>query len=208
MLNKKEILAIIVITLTLGLVLILSTSEKLFFYFAGIVFLTIIINVVTKKAVAEYLDTTIEIKFWEIRQFWYKKHWHTKNPFAIGVILPLLLKVITAGVISWFACLTFDVKAKIGRAAKRHGLYAFSDISEAQIGAIAAAGIGANIIFSIVGYLLGYYDFARINLGFAFYNLIPISNLDGNKIFFGSLVLWNFLAAIVLIGVLISFLVI
>jgi len=208
MLNKKEIVSIIAVTIVLGFVLMLSTDTKLFFYFAGLVLLAIMINVIAKKAVAEYLDTTIEVKIWEIKQFWYKKHWHTKKPFAIGIILPILLKVITAGVISWFACLTYDVKAKIGRAAKRHGLYAFSDISEAQIGAIAAVGIGANIIFAIIGYLLGYYEFAKINLGFAFYNLIPISNLDGNKIFFGSLVLWNFLAAIVLIGVLITFLVI
>ena len=57
----------------------------------------------------------------------------------------------------------------------------------------------------IISYLLGYPDFARLNLYLAFFNMIPISDLDGNKIFFGSIVLWSFLATIVLIGLGLAF---
>jgi len=35
---------------------------------------------------------------------------------------------------------------------------------------------------------------------YAFFNILPLSDLDGNKIFFGNLVLWSFIAALVLIG--------
>jgi hypothetical protein len=30
--------------------------------------------------------------------------------------------------------------------------------------------------------------------------MLPIADLDGNKIFFGSIVIWSFLAVLVLIG--------
>ena len=39
------------------------------------------------------------------------------------------------------------------------------------------------LIFGVVGYFLGFQEFAKLSLGFAFFNMIPLSNLDGNKIF-------------------------
>jgi Zn-dependent protease len=98
------------------------------------------------------------------------------------------------------ACLVFDVKPKIYRAAKRHGLYSYSEMTESHIGLIAAVGVIASLVFAVIGYLMGFSEFSRLSIYFAFFNMIPISDLDGNKIFFGSLILWSFLAALVLIG--------
>ena len=47
-----------------------------------------------------------------------------------------------------------------------------------------------------------------INFWFAFFNMLPISELDGNKIFFGSIVFWSFLAILTLIGLGYAFLLI
>ena len=55
-------------------------------------------------------------------------------------------------------------------------------------------------MFAVIGYLVGFSDFAKISLYYAFFNMLPLSDLDGNKLFFGSLVTWVFLAALVLIG--------
>jgi len=74
-------------------------------------------------------------------------------------------------------------------------------MTEEHIGWIAAAGIAANLLFAVVGYLIGFSELARISIYFAFFNMLPLSDLDGNKIFFGSRILWSFLAALVLIGV-------
>ncbi|MBL7059296.1 hypothetical protein ISS08_02490, partial [Candidatus Pacearchaeota archaeon] len=93
-----------------------------------------------------------------------------------------------------------DVKAKVYRAAKRHGLYSFSEMTEYHLGLIAASGIFINLILAIIGYVIGFPLFAKLNIYYALFNMIPISDLDGNKIFFGSLVLWSFLAALTLIG--------
>ena len=73
-------------------------------------------------------------------------------------------------------------------------------MTEYHLGLIAAAGIIANLIFAIVAYFANFTDFAMISVFYAFFNIIPISKLDGNKIFFGSLILWSFLASLILLG--------
>jgi len=117
------------------------------------------------------------------------------------MFLPIITSLVTLGNFVWMGSLVFDVKPEIHRAAKRHGLYSYSEMTEEHIGWIAAAGIAANLIFAVVGYLIGFSELARISIYFAFFNMLPLSDLDGNKIFFGSRILWSFLAALVLIGV-------
>jgi len=207
MLNKKEISSILIITLVLAIsISFIKDGEiavrELFLPTLLAIFLVILLNVFFKKIIGNYLGISTEIKMWEIRQWGIKSHFRFKNSLNLGVILPIVLKILSLGYLNFTAALVYDVKAKIYRTAKKHGLYAFSEISETQIGAIAAAGIGANIICSIISYILGYPEFAKLNLGFAFWNLLPISNLDGNKIFFGSFALWTFLILVVLTGLL------
>jgi Zn-dependent protease len=98
------------------------------------------------------------------------------------------------------ASLTFEVKAKTYRAARRHGLYTFSEMTESHIAYIAAAGILANLIFAVIGYLVGFTEFSVLNLYYALFNLLPLSKLDGNKIFFGNLILWSFLVCLAVVG--------
>jgi Zn-dependent protease len=61
-------------------------------------------------------------------------------------------------------------------------------------------GIVVNIAFGILGYLFGFEIFAKINLWYAFFNMFPLGNLDGAKIYFGSRLIWNLLATVVLVG--------
>lgn len=166
------------------------------------VFAVIVINVVAKKVAGFYFETDIETKFWEVYQFGFKPSRHFKKPVPLGAFLPLISKIILFPIngFVWMASLVFEVKPRIYRAARRHGLYSFSEMTESHIGYIAAAGIAANLAFAIIGYLIGFTDFARFNIYYALFNMLPISNLDGNKIFFGSVALWSFLASLVLVG--------
>lgn len=210
MLNKNEILVILTTTIILGFTIALTDLKNLFFISLLSIFLVIIINILFKKAASYFWDTEIEIKHWEFIRFGLKPHQKFQKPVQIGLILPVVIKIITWPLtkglgmlgINWLAAFTFDVKGKVYRAAKRHGVYSFSEVTEAQMGYIAVAGILGNLIFAVLGYLVGFENFAALNLGFAFFNMIPISNLDGSKIFFGNTVLWTVLAAIVAIGVL------
>jgi len=174
------------------------------------------INITAKKITSFHFDTEIEIRLWEIRRvglFYFigvipitapNPSHKLKHPFPIGAVLPIVIKVLSAGYLNWMACFVFDTKAKLYRAAKRHGLYSFSELNESHIGVIAASGIIANLIFAVIGYSIGLpeqMNFVKLSILFVFFNMFPISDLDGNKIFFGNLVLWSFLAAITLIGV-------
>ncbi len=210
MLNKKEIISIIIVTIILAFAISLIESFKIFLYALLSVFLVILINIFAKKIISFYFDSEIEIKLWEIKRYGFKAHQHFKKSFPAGAFLPIISKIVLFPFNSfvWMASLVFDVKAKIYKAAKRHGLYSFSEMTEFHLGLIAAAGIFANLIFAIIGYLLGFSEFAKLNIYYAFFNMLPISDLDGNKIFFGSIILWSFLASITLIALLYSFLLI
>jgi hypothetical protein len=200
MFNKKEILAIIISSVVLAFAVSLIKSLTIFSYALLAVISVLLINIFAKKIMSYYLDSKIEIKLWEIERYGFKPTQRFKKPFPAGAFFPVITSIISLGYFKWLASLIFDVRPRIYRASKRHGIYAFSEMTEFQIGLIASAGIFANLFFSIIGYLAGFPDFARLNIYYAFFNMIPISDLDGNKIFFGSRILWGTLAVIVLVA--------
>jgi len=203
MITKKEIpiiaLIIVIISLSVSLSLDILQDWKIFFTTLLAVSIVVLFNVFTKKIVAYNLDSEIEMKIWEIGG--YKSN---RKPFAIGAFLPLISKIILFPFKSfvWMASLVFDVKPRTYRAAKRFGLYTFSDVTEYHLGLIAASGVLINLILAVIGYFLGFELFARLNVYYAFFSIIPLSELDGNKILFGSKIMWSFLASLVLIGML------
>ena len=205
MFTKKEIAYMLVTTIILGFAFeVREFSLNGFFYISLLILIIIALNIFAKKITGFYLDAEIEAKPWEVKRYWWTTGSHFKKPFPAGMVMPLITTAITLGYIPWMASLVFDIKPKIYRAAKRHGLYKFTEMTEYHLGLIAASGILVNILLSVLGYFLGYSDFARLNLYYALFNIIPISDLDGNKIFFGNLVLWSFITAIILIGIFFS----
>lgn len=217
MLTKKEIIAIIVTAIILAFSISLIQSFNLFSKTLILIFIVITVNIFAKKIAGYYFEADVETSLWEIKRYGFlgaisRGFMHPsrkfKQPIPMGALMPIIVKVLSLGYINWLASLTFDVKAKKYRTAKRHGFYSFSEMTEFHIGLIAAAGILTNLIFAIIGYLIGATDFARLNIYYAFFNMIPVSDLDGNKIFFGSLIIWSFLISIILIGIGFTFFVI
>ena len=200
MLTKKEIINILIVTLVLAFVISLIETLEIFLCTLLAVFLVIMVNLGSKKITSFYLDTEIETKLWEIKRYGFKTNKHFKRPFPAGAFFPIITTAFSFGYVNWMASLIFDVKGKVYKAAKRHGLYSFSGIAEDHIGLIAAAGIFANLVFAVIGYLINFPEFAKLNIYYAFFNMLPLSDLDGNKIFFGNLILWSFLASLTLVG--------
>ena len=199
MLEKREIGILIIITLVLALT-ISFLKMHIFKEILLAVFLVLVLNVAAKKIAAFYLESEIEIKPWQIERYGFKRHEYFKRPFQMGIFLPIIVSLVSLGNLFWMASMVFDVKPKIYRASKHHGLYSFSEMTEAHIGLIAAAGVLVNLVAAVIAYFLGFPTFARLNIYYAFFSILPFSDLDGNKIFFGNMVLWSFLAALVLIG--------
>jgi len=199
MFGKKELAYIIVISIILAFVVSLSQQLEIFPEALLFIFLVIIINSLAKKIQAFYLESKIEIRIWEMSQYGIKASRRFKKPVPAGAIVPLIIAVLSFGYIPWLASLTFETSGKVYKAARKHGLYKFSEVPEYHIGLIAAAGIIGNLLFAIIGYLLGYEMFANLNVLFALFNLIPFSELDGTKIWFGSKVLYTLLAILTLL---------
>jgi|TARA_Y100000310_G_scaffold345234_1_gene462977 hypothetical protein len=199
MFNVKEIALIILMTILLAFVLSFPNPTKILLFLIPI-FFVIGVNVLAKKILSFYLDSEIEIKIWDVKRYGFKPKRYFKKPFPAGAFIPIITTVFSFGYFPWLNGLVFDVKAKVYRAARRFGLYTFSEMTEYHVGLIAAVGIFANLFFAIIGYLINLDEFAKLNIYYAFFNLIPLSDLDGNKIFFGSIVLWSFLTTLVLIG--------
>ncbi len=200
MINGRELITIIAISVIITITLSFKEPITIILYSLLAVFLVLIVNVLAKKIASFFLDSEIEIKLWKIRRFGFKPNAYFKKEFPAGAVFPVIVAIVSLGYLYWMACLVFDVKTKVYRAAKRWGLYSFSEITESHIGLIAFWGILANVVFAVIGYLIGFPDFARFNIYYAAFNMLPFSDLDGNKIFFGNLILWSFLAALVLIG--------
>lgn len=218
MFNKKEFFSMLSISLVIGTILSVSVEsvdewQSYIFVTIGVAFLVILINAVFKKIMAHYFQAEVEISVWQFRRIIYptsktivgvKPHQYMKNWFSAGFFLPLILKFVSFGIINWMACLTFDVKGTIYRAARRWGMYQYSEVTENEMAWIAFAGILANLVFAFLGYLTNLPLFAKVNLVYAFYNSIPLSNLDGTKMFFGYNRLWWFSMIITSIGVVAS----
>lgn len=200
MLNKKETLSIVIATIILTLAVSFFNGIETFLFALLAVFLVVFINVLAKKIGSFYMDSEIEIELWKVQRFGLRPGQHLSRPFPVGIFLPIIFGILSLGRFVWMAALTFEVKPKAYRAAKRHGLYSYSEMTESHIGYIAAAGIIANLVFAFIGYLLGYSELSRLSIYYVFFNMLPFSDLDGNKIFFGNIVLWSLLAALSLIG--------
>ncbi len=187
--RRNELLTIIIASLILAITV--AFKNHLVFYTAAISFFIIItINILAKKIVGYNLETDVKTKFWEWYRFGFRKDMHFKTPIPMAW-LPLVLAPLTRGFFLWFGILEFDVKAKIERVSKRHGIYRFTELTEWHIAWIAIWGIIANLIFAIGGYIIGFELFAKLSMYFIAWSIIPIGRLDGSKILYANRYLWT-----------------
>ena len=188
-------IAIILIS-TLVLAFTASYKDNSILLTAIISFAVILsVNILVKKVAGYLLEIDVKTKFWTWSQFGFRADHKFKKPIPM-VWLPLLLALLTKGVFLWLAVLEFDVKPRVERATKRHGLYRFTQVTEWHIAWIALWGIVANGVLAVIGYLAGFELFSKLSIYYAIWSLVPVSNLDGAKILFSSRALWITTASI------------
>lgn len=202
MFKLKELVQILLIIVLFAFIISFLERVEAFLVALATAAIIIFVNVITKKLTAYYHESEIEqsILQWQ-RWGWYERS-KLKKPIPMGIILPFLLVWLSypTGFLKMLTFLQFEVKPSTSRVAKRHGLYRFSEMTEWHIATIGGMGIFACLVLGVVAYLLGYPDLSRYSIYFAVWNLLPISQLDGTKIFFGSRRLWVALAFLTLIG--------
>ena len=193
----KELSILIISSLVIALSLTYpgKSISILLTLFASI-FLIFLVNILAKKLFAYHIETDIDLRLWSIKHFGLRKSEHFNNPLPM-LWLPILTSLLSFGRLVWMSIIEFDVTPRPERVSRRHGLYRYTEVTEWHIALIATAGIFANIVLGIIAYFAGFEQFTKLSFIFAFWNLIPVSRLDGSKIFFGSRNLWLFLILVV-----------
>lgn len=190
----KEILVMLIGGLILGASVSFGGG---LFLISAVSFIVIIgFNSFAKKAAGYLLEIGVEIKFWSWYQYGFRKASHFKKPVPM-IWLPAALSFLSEGYFWWLGILEFDVAPKAERASRRHGLYRFTEVTEWHVAWIAICGIIMNLILGFAGYLIGLEYFAKLNIYYSLWSLIPLSGLDGSKIFFSNRKLWAVSAVIV-----------
>lgn len=158
------------------------------------------VSIISKKVMAFWLDADVEHEVWKFSRYGWKAHQHLKNEAPAGIIFPLFLSLFSLGFFKFLALLTFEAKASKYRSSKRHGFYSFAEMTDWHNGLIGAAGIVSLLALAILAYFSPSTAYlSKLAIYYAFCNMLPISKLDGNQIFFGSRILYSILAVITLI---------
>lgn len=187
--SKNEVLVIAIAAIMIGYVLAFSKFSWIsWLSYAGVAALIVLVHHAGYKISASLLDCSAETKLWGIKQLSLSKKSHFRKPFPIWLFIPLAAVWLSLGVIKWIGIVVFDVSPLASRVRFR-----WRELTEWHIALIAAGAAFANIVVAIVAKVLGFDAFAFYNMVFVFFSLIPIGQLDGTKMFFGSKMLWVFM---------------
>jgi len=187
MITKREVLILVLAAAIMGYLyefMNFSWNGWLMMSLLGLIIVSV--HALGQKISAAVYDASTEVSIWKLEQFgWYERS-HFKQAFPAGIFIPIIFLFATMGYVKLLMLTSFDI---ISSASKKR---VFAKITEMQLAIIALSGSIANVLLAFIAFILGYQDFALMNLAFVFFSLIPISSMDGAKIFFGSRLLWVF----------------
>lgn len=209
MFKTKEIISIILAIILFAFIIwFFEGDTKVIINSFIIASLVILVNVAAKKIAAAYYSAKAEINIWQFQRWGYYQRSQFKSPKPLGLILPFLLVFASAptGFIKMLTFLQTDISPTIKRAAKRKGDISqrHFEITDWHNGWIVGIGIIVNICLVFLPYLFKtklMFDIARYSIYYAVWNMIPIGQLDGTKVFFINWKFWIFMWILVFLGI-------
>lgn len=160
----------------------------------------IAVNIFGKKLMANALDSDVDHHIFTLQRYGFKAHHKFKNEIPVGIIFPVIFALFSVGFLKVMTFLTYETRALKARAAKRFGPYSYTEITDWHNSLVGAAGISSMFILAIVSYFFPILaPLVKLSIFYAFWNMLPISNLDGTQILMGSKVLYSTLGIITLI---------
>jgi hypothetical protein len=199
--RKSEIshlfVAVLILFVVIGFQYVIRGNPIMLIEALAFSLVLVFLHVVAKKIAAYLLDADVEHRVWSVYRYGYKARWHFKREIPFGIAIPLLFTAISLGFVKFMGLLTYETRVLKIRAAKRFGQYSYTEMSEWHNGLIGAAGIVALLFLAVIAYFFPQLEYlSKLSVYYAFWNLLPISDLDGTQIFFGSRILWATLALI------------
>jgi membrane-associated protease RseP (regulator of RpoE activity) len=192
MFNIKEGAHILIAIILFAFVISFLQPFNQFAFALIVAFIILVFSIGTKKITAYILDADIDHKIWLFQRWGYYKRSYFPKPIPMGIILPFLGVWLSypSGILKILTFLQFDVKSKTERVSKRYGNIRTTEMTDFDISIIAFVGIISCLVLSIIAYFINQPLIAKFSIYYALWNLIPISQLDGTKLFFGSRILW------------------
>jgi Zn-dependent protease len=195
MFEAKEISWIIIALIVFEFVILFPFPSSLNPFLLLTPVLILSVNLISKKIAASKFSIKIKYKIWEFERYSLHEHSHLKKPFPIGLVFPVLLSFLSMGVMRVFLFLQFDAEniAK-KRILKKRGINQRTEINESDLAFASFWGFFSLIILAIIGsfsVIEPFFPFlSKYAVFYGIWNLLPISELDGSKLFFGSMILW------------------
>lgn len=227
MFTKRELLHLLISIFILSFVFGFDDGNKTFvlnYWLSNFfrIFLLIIVAVLFRELVVKLFakrhDAKSEYEILSVKQVWFNVKLDKGIPF--GVLFALVLAIASRGKFFFTAVGRHNfIESKTARVGRKYQSLQYYE--EAQI---ASIGILSSLFLAVLGLLLGrFFDvnmavFIGINFYIALFNMLPFSDLDGAKIFFGSLLTYIYLLIFlvvaflliktsVVLGILIAFLI-
>ncbi len=202
MFTKKEYLYLGISALVLAFIFGFDDGNPTFVLskwltnFLGILILVIIAILFREliiKVFAKRHESSSEYEIWGINQVWFKTK--IEKGIPLGIFIAFVMALLSLGKFFFTAIGIHNLKenrnARVGRKFPHLQYY-----EEAQI---LSMGILSSLFLAVLGLWFGRISdfdiatFVNINFYIALFNLLPLSSLDGAKIFFGSLLTYIFL---------------
>ena len=162
----------------------------------------VVLPLLLRKAFAYSLDASVKHRVWHFYRFGIYPGQHFKKEYPFGIIVPgffAILGLLASFPIMVLTFLTYETRALKHRAAKRFGYYSYTEMTDWHNALIGASAIVVLLVISLVGYIGNFEVLAKLAAYYAFWNMIPFSDLDGTQIYFGNKVLYYVLAITTLI---------
>lgn len=191
MFKQKEAVWILISIIIFEFIILFPMPEDFNLLLILVPIIVVLVNVFSKKIACEYFNIRIEYEPWEIQRFGLYKKSKFKKPFPIGLVLPIALAIFSLGIIKPLALLQFkheNIPEK--RILKQSGLKRKSEINDSDIGFTAFWGFASLLVLALISALIKFPELAKYSIFFGAWNLIPYGNLDGTKLFFGSIMSW------------------
>lgn len=208
MIKPKELMQIILAIILFAFLLWFFEDPKLILPCFIIATTVLGTNIIAKKLAARYYQVEAEIRIWGFQRWGYYTRSHFKSPKPLGLILPFLLVFASAptGFIKMLTFFQTDISTSLRRVAKkRGGMNRYFEITEWHNGWVVGIGIFATLCLSLLPYVFGktelLVNIARYGVYYAVWNMIPIGQLDGTKIFFVSPKFWLFMVFWVFVSI-------
>lgn len=199
--KKTEVAQILIVICVLSFSAVFTKlSIANFLYFALLFAVIFAVNLGAKKAWAYKVGAGVDTSIWHFQRFGYYERSYLRTPIPIGVILPFLISILSLGRVSWMAVTQSEISATSARAAKKHSIYRFTEMTGWDEAWIVAMGFAGCLVLAVVAYFLSVPELSRLAILFASFNMLPLGKLDGTKLFFGNPVLWTIFAVLCLVG--------